>query len=225
MSVYIDIHTHRAYAPQAGVLALQNIILPNLEKNSGKWYTAGWHPWNIKSTSLQLIRESINFEAAQKNVVAIGECGIDRSIDTPIDKQIKVFEYHIDAATEQQKPLVIHSVKAYSDINGILKKENFTLPVIFHAYNGNKTQTQQLLPLNTFFSIGNPGNYSAEKLSNILSDIPLNRLFIETDNSAETIENNYQKIAELLNTSLHDLKKQIEINFVNIFGNELVSAY
>lgn len=225
MSVYIDIHTHRVYAPQAGVLALQNIILPNLEKNSGKWCTAGWHPWNIKNTFLQLIRESINFEAAQKNVVAIGECGIDRSIDTPVDKQIKVFEYHIDAATEQQKPLIIHSVKAYSDINGLLKKKNFTPPVIFHAYNGNKTQTQQLLPLNTFFSIGNPGNYSADKLSNILSDVPLNRLFIETDNSAETIENNYQKIAELLNTSLHDLKKQIEINFVNIFGNELVSAY
>ncbi|HOO83627.1 MAG TPA: TatD family hydrolase [Prolixibacteraceae bacterium] len=225
MSVYIDIHTHRAYAQKTGVLALQNITLSNQEMNLDKWLTAGWHPWYIQNTSLQKIKESINHAAAVKNVVAIGECGIDRSIDTPVDTQAEVFKYHVEVAAEKQKPLIIHCVKAYSDINGLLKKTNFKLPVIFHAYNGNKIQTQQLLSLNAYFSIGNPISYSAKKLSNILSEVPLSRLFIETDDSTYSIENNYQEIADILKISLYDLKNQIEINFIKIFGNELVSTY
>lgn len=207
------------------MLALQNIILSNEELKSDKWLTAGWHPWYIKNTSLQKIKNSINHAAALKNVVAIGECGIDRSIDTPFDTQAEVFEYHIEIASKQLKPLIIHCVKAYSDISGLLKKTNFKLPVIFHAYNGNKIQTQQLLSHNAFFSIGTISKFRVEKIYDILTEIPLNRLFIETDNSSETIEYNYQSIADILKISVQDLKNQIEINFVNIFGNELVSAH
>lgn len=225
MSVYIDIHTHGDYTQQTGMLALQNIILSNEELKSDKWLTAGWHPWYIKNTSLQKIKNSINHAAALKNVVAIGECGIDRSIDTPFDTQAEVFEYHIEVASKQLKPLIIHCVKAYSDISGLLKKTNFKLPVIFHAYNGNKIQTQQLLSHNAFFSIGTISKFRVERIYDILTEIPLNRLFIETDNSSETIEYNYQSIADLLKISVQDLKNQIEINFVNIFGNELVSAH
>lgn len=79
----------------------------------------GIHPWRVHSSfedSMQAGRLAIQNEAermfsrelvAHPQVLAIGEAGLDKLIDTPVHVQIKVFEYQGTSCREIGKPLII----------------------------------------------------------------------------------------------------------------------
>jgi TatD DNase family protein len=225
MPIPIDIHTHRSYSNNSGVFAIKNIELPKGAIPIDVPVSAAWHPWHILNHKITEIEKSLHEAAMLKNVVAIGECGIDRAIETPIEFQIEVFMLHLKIAQKTTRPLIVHCVKAYSDVAGILKRNRFELPVIFHAYRGNPAQTAQLLSNNSYFSIGDLSKFLPTKAEKLLKSLPIERLFFETDNSAISIENIYLRAAEILQVSTDVLKTQIEQNFKTVFGDALVNPH
>lgn len=157
-----------------------------------------------------------------QNILAIGECGLDRSIKTvPMEVQKKLFQSHIDLAQKEKLPLIVHCVKAYNDIMNILKEKNFKEPIIFHAYNGNIAQTESLIKRdNTYFSIGHL-ILQKSKISSSINKIPLTKIFCETDTHPdEYLELIYKEVAKQKQLGYQQLVKQIEQNRKKIWGEK-----
>ena len=146
--------------------------------------TAGIHPHNAAefcSTSIQSLRSL----TANRGVVAIGETGLDfyRNLSSPKD-QIKSFEAHLELARETGLPLFMHEREASKQQISLLKtyRSNFTKGVI-HCFTGNRRTLYQYLDMDLY--IGITGWICDERrgleLQEIVADIPLHRLMVETD--------------------------------------------
>ena len=157
-----------------------------LAKSSPDFFsaTAGIHPhyassWN-ESTALEL-EELIKLD----HVLAVGECGLDfnRNFSTP-EEQILAFEKQIDLAIKYQKPLFMHQRDAHEAFMSCLKKKRhqFSKGVV-HCFTGTEQELEDYLELE--LHIGLTGWICDERrgfhMHDFISQIPLNRLMIETD--------------------------------------------
>ena len=218
---FIDIHTHRIEKDE-NTFSILNISLPCDEFPKNTTLSIGWHPWFIEPFDLQQIKNRIEEVAALQNVIALGECGLDRSIKIPIEKQSEVFRLHLSIARMVEKPLIIHCVRAYSDLLEILKKEKYLGKFILHNFNGNQKQIESFLKFDVFFSISKQQMIRSQKIIKSLIYIPKERFFLETDDSIFTIQETYSLASDLLNIPINDLESLIKFNFASVFGSRLV---
>jgi TatD DNase family protein len=129
----------------------------------------------------------------EKKVVAIGEIGLDYyRRNTPLDVQVNVFKAQLDLALELELPVVIHNRDASEDILDILRdwhgkviKSSIELaknPGVLHSFSGNKSLADAVIAMNYRIGITGPVTFNkAQDLQNIVSDIQLDSLLIETD--------------------------------------------
>ncbi len=123
--------------------------------------------------------------AKEKQVVAIGECGLDLSPAPPPEKdrtqdqQRFLFENQIKIAKELGLPLLIHSRKALEQTVETLKKFK-SLKGVFHCYAGGKKGIKKVLGLGFYFGVDGNLTYD-EGLQNVFRQIPLEKIVLETD--------------------------------------------
>jgi TatD DNase family protein len=218
---FIDVHTHKA-GKDGNTFSILNFSLPVTEIPENIFISIGWHPWFIEPFDLLQIRNRLEEVASGQNVLTIGECGLDRSIKIPIEKQNEVFRYHLAISRIVKKTIIIHCVRAYSDLLDILKKEKFTGKFILHNFNGNQKQVDCFLKFDAFFSFGKQQMIRNQKIAKTLNYIPKERLFLETDDSAFSISETYTLASDLLNFPIIELKSTIKNNFTNVFGSRLI---
>jgi len=146
--------------------------------------TAGIHPHDAKDFDNQDMRE-LKMLSSQDCVVAIGETGLDfyRNLSSPND-QILAFERQIELAIDCGKPLFMHERDAAKRQLDIIKYYSNDLPPsVIHCFTGDKQTLFNYLDLDLF--IGITGWICDERrgvaLQNIVHNIPLSRLMIETD--------------------------------------------
>jgi TatD DNase family protein len=116
---------------------------------SGIWATVGQHPES------GFIVESNEFIEMTKHpkVVAIGECGLDYTLETSIDEKAKQKElllFNIQLAQETKLPLVIHCRNAFDDIFEIVDY----VKVQMHCFTGNLEQMQECIKRGWCVSFG-----------------------------------------------------------------------
>lgn len=148
--------------------------------------TAGVHPHEAKSWDEETEGE-IREIAANNEVVAIGECGLDFNRNfSPQDVQLEVFEKQVSLACELRKPLFVHERDAHKEVLEVLKKYKGRLPaVVIHCFTGDASQAAAYLKEGCY--IGLTGYVWKDKSENgvrrILEDgiVPLDRLLVETD--------------------------------------------
>ena len=213
---YIDIHTHSSQHID-GVFSLQSFFIEDSQKKTKQHFSAGIHPWNIvNNNSAKLM--TLSSVLQNNKLLAIGEIGLDKMNNYEnYTKQIKVFTEQLKIADNVKKPVIIHCVKAFSDIQKILKELQPKIPLIFHGFNENIQIAKQLLKYNSYFSFGEylfRSNYKAKK---VFTQIPSNRIFLETDESDLSIQNIYKKAAELRKIDIQKLQKHISENFLTVF--------
>jgi len=208
MHKYIDIHTHNKINNN-----IFKIVCSNSIDNKNSYYSVGIHPWNINNLNvdINIIKEKIRFN----NVLAIGEIGLDRTINTKINFQKNVFYSQLKIAIEIKKPVIIHCVKAYSDFQQIIKENHYTY--IFHGFNANLLIANYLINNGCYLSFGNK-LLTNKKLQNTFKQLPTNKIFFETDESNINIKDIYIFAAKLLNIELFQLQNLIQNNFKTIFG-------
>lgn len=144
------------------------------------WGAAGIHPHDAKNVDSLW---DILIEVLDKNkVVAIGEIGLDFYYDnSPRDQQKYIFERQLELASERNMPAVIHSREAFSQTMDILKASDVK-KVLVHCFSGDVHQLQEALKLNCYISVGGPVTFpKADILREVVKEIPLNKLLIETD--------------------------------------------
>lgn len=148
------------------------------------WSTAGVHPHHAKDCDETTI-ESLRALAAKPQVVAIGECGLDYNRNfSPPDVQRKWFEAQVELACELDMPLFLHERDALDDQLEILKRHRDRFPAaVIHCFTGDATALRSYLELD--LHIGITGWICDERrghhLHELVAEIPLNRLMIETD--------------------------------------------
>lgn len=220
MSNYIDIHTHKLQIQNQKMLSISNVCLGIQKIDINRICSVGFHPWHIGNLSVDKIETELMDAASNENVAIIGECGLDRSIAIDFAKQIEVFQLHIKIALQFHKPMLIHCVRSYSDIMGILKNNNFNIPLVFHDFKGDYYQVEQLLKFNSFFSFGE-SLFKNDKAIKVLQAIPISNIFFETDDADISIEKVYIRAAEILKISEENLKEEIDSNYNKIITNAL----
>ncbi len=209
--MYLNLHTHRKpQSPQE--FCIRNAFFPKrIESISHLPYpvSVGVHPWFSGEKVMDFTQKMEAF-LAMKNVIAVGEIGLDRVKNVPFSQQVEVFEQQLFWAEKYQKPIILHCVKAISDIFPYLKKTK--VPFIFHQFDGNERQLAQLLPYPAYFSFGK-NLFTSPKSQNMFNLVPENRYFLETDIAAIRIEKVYAQAALLKNISEENVKAQVHNNF------------
>ncbi len=167
-----------------------------------------------------------------KNIVAIGECGLDYS-DENYDKetQLVIFKKQIELAQKYKLPLIIHARKAVDETIEVLK-EYKNITGVFHCYAGGVKRIKKVIDLN--FNFGIDGNLTYEDgLVSVVKNIPKDRLVLETDcpyltplpfrgqeNKPAYIKYIYQKVSEIWETSFSDTEKIVDGNAKRLFWNK-----
>lgn len=146
--------------------------------------TVGIHPHLSKEWSPD-IQKQLRVMAREKIVKAIGEAGLDYNRDySPRNVQRYAFEQQINLACELELPLFLHERDAHEDFFHILSPYRDSLTnVVLHCFTGMSEQLECYLDLD--LHIGVTGWICDERrglhLQQLVSQIPLNRLMIETD--------------------------------------------
>lgn len=197
---FIDIHTHNSAAAEHTIY------------NCGTSYTAdrsisvGIHPWHINDNWKSEFTAIAEYAKAD-NVVAIGECGLD-TLKSPatIELQEEILKAHILLAEELQKPLIIHCVKAYDRLIALHKELKPQQAWILHGFRGKPQQAVQLIRAGLYISLGEKFNPESAKV------IPMEKLFIESDESCRPIAEIYAAIAAAKEIPCKELAMQIMAN-------------
>lgn len=208
---YINIHTHQQ--PQQQEQAIQNLHQQFEQVDQPGRYSLGLHPWFIDSNWQKQFKMLEQF-ADHKQAVAIGECGLDKICTTDINLQQQVFEQQIQLANRIGKPLIIHCVKAYVEVLLMLKKA--TVPVVFHGFAKTKALALQLIRAGHYLSFGRA--LQQPRMQELVAALPLNRIFLETDDIAIPIADIYRLAANAFSIEEDLLSLQLEKNVLTFFN-------
>lgn len=218
--MFLNIHTHIPPAP--GQISILN-VLSYFDRIPGSgFFSAGLHPWYLENdeaglptdpdTAVKLLGSALQ----KKNVLAAGECGLDKVCATPYHLQETIFRSQIQMAAEVKKPLIIHCVKAYDDVLLTLKEMKVEVPVIFHGFNKSAGLAAQLLKAGYYLSFGKHLLQAATAA--VFEMVPMDRVFLETDAAGISIEDIYGAAAASKKSTVTELSEQININAQKVFG-------
>jgi TatD DNase family protein len=130
--------------------------------------------------------ENLKKLVQKKQVVAIGECGLDFSPAPPTEKdrskkeQIFLFKKQIKLAIENRLPLIIHSRKALPQVLETLRPFKNEVSGVFHCYSGGKKDIPKVEELGFYFGLDGNLTYDVG-LQNVAKEIPLEKTVLETD--------------------------------------------
>ena len=214
--MFYNIHTHKS-SNQKNVLEIVNQY-PHEFDETIQNYSIGIHPWHIDEnrveTDLKIIEEKLQLA----NCLALGECGLDKRIETPFEIQISVFEKQIKLAKKYNKPLILHCVSAYQEVIEIKKRLQIEVPMIIHGFSKNNKVAKSLLENGFYLSFGKYLLRNPE-LETVFKQVPNNQFFLETDTMEETLEEVYAVASKYKNIEMENLKKIISDNFNQVFKN------
>ena len=149
------------------------------EKYEFMYAAVGFHPENLDGIPNDYL-DGLAKLTKHKKVVAIGETGFDYHWDIPREKQKKAFEEQIKLSLELKMPLVVHDREAHGDTLEFLKK--YRPNALVHCFSGSVELMREAVKLGMYISLGGVVTFKNARHSvEVASEIPLDRLLLETD--------------------------------------------
>src|ERR1035437_1824894 len=215
---FIDIHTHSP-SHAGDVIQIINLfpeqLIPQLAAQF--FYSVGSHPWYLKKENYDAFLEIVSEGRFRTEILAIGECGLDRLSEVSFDFQIEVFKQQALIAERVQKPLLLHCVRSANEMIKLKKEIKPKMPWIIHGFNSNLVTGRELIRHGFYISIGVDLLNDISNASIFLPEIPLDRMFFESGDVDIHVEKIYQMAASKLDIELSALKQQIGLNFNKVF--------
>lgn len=212
---YINIHTHRK--PQlANEFVIRNAFLKSEVTALVQLpyaISVGLHPWHIQTQTTTELTDTLIEYASLRNVLAIGEIGLDKAIEIPIALQTKLFDAQFQVARALQKPIILHTVRAFNEMIPYLKKTK--VPFIFHGFNGNAQQAKELIKNGAVLSFGQ--GLGVEKIAEAFTQLPNDMFLLETDAAPLTIDKIYAEATRLKGLELEQVKLDVFNTFARLF--------
>lgn len=218
--MYYNLHTH-SFSDNAEVTEIVNIY-PNQQVDA-PFFSTGIHPWYIDESRVNEYLSVIELRLQEKNCLALGECGLDKRIETPLKVQAAVFEKQLLLAKKYNKPVILHLVAAFQEVIEICSAVKPGVPLIIHGFSKNIQVARQMTDNGFYLSFGKYLLKNPE-LSAVLADVPDDRFFLETDTENQHIELVYQKAAKAKNKSIEEIKEIVSNNFKTVFKNGAVDG-
>jgi TatD DNase family protein len=202
----IDTHTHlyssqfdqdREEVIQQSINnGVDKFLLPNIDKSSIQgmlslqqkfplncYAMMGLHPCSVDQNWEKELEE-INTLLRQERIVAIGEIGIDLYWDkTYVAQQKEAFTRQISWAKEMNLPIVIHARDSFSEIYSVLDQVNDErLKGVFHCFTGSAEDVSKIQSYGGFkFGIGGVLTFKKSGLDEVVKNIPIEEILLETD--------------------------------------------
>ena len=156
-----------------------------INKYENVYGTFGIHPHETKKFNNVDSKFILNSQKGNKKIIGIGETGLDFYYNNS-DKEVqkKSFIEHINAASELNIPIIVHSRSAENETYEILKSErkNSDLKILIHCFTGSKEFAKRLLDINCYISVSGIITFkNSTELADVVSSIPIEKLLVETD--------------------------------------------
>ena len=205
------------------------------EKYSHVYAAVGIHPEYIEEIELDsTIKELKTLALSSKRIKAIGEIGLDYYwIKEPElrAKQAELLRRQLALAKELDMPVIIHDREAHADTLKIVE-EFPEVKGVFHCYSGSIEMAQRLISLGYLISFTGVITYkNAKKAVEVVENIPLDKLMIETDspymspepfrgkrNSSLYVYRMAEAIADIKNIPLDEVINQTTENGKKLFN-------
>ncbi len=194
--------------------------------------TVGVHPHDAKELN-EAELNNLRALAGEDKVCAIGEIGLDYYYDnSPRDVQRYWFERQLAFAVEANMPVVIHNRDAHKDCLDILRKFDLSKNSgTLHCFSGSVEIAREILKMGLYISVGGALTFkNANRINDVVREVPLERLLIETDcpylspepfrgkrNDPSKTIYVAQKIAEIKGMDVDDVVKQTMKNGCELF--------
>ena len=199
------------------------------EKYDMIYATAGYHPHESKDANLGYLKE-LEYFLEHKKVIALGEIGLDFFYKHSNKKiQIKIFEEQLELAKSLNMPCIIHNRESDKELLKSIKKTKNNKGVI-HCFASNNELAKELIDLGFHLSFTGLITF-AKELRNVIKNIPLEKMMIETDspyltpvphrgkrNEPYMVKYVAQEIANIKGISLNDVAEQTSKTAKHFFG-------
>ena len=203
-------------------------VLYLITKYPNMYGALGIHPESVdayKEEDLIWLEKNIK----KKKIIAIGEIGLDYHYTKENkEEQKSLFKRQLSIAENENLPVIIHSREATEDTINILKK--YKTKGVIHSFSGSKETAQIYIKMGYLLGINGVITFKNSKLKEVIKDIPLENIVLETDSPYLTPEPFRGKrneparildiarfICDLKSISLEELSKITNANIKRIF--------
>lgn len=254
---FIDTHSH-IYGPEfsediAEVIArakeagVDKVLLPNINSETVQpmldlcqqypgylFPMIGVHPEDLAEDYQKQLDDMHVLLKEGHPYIAIGEIGLDYYWEaTRSEEQKDAFEQQVSWAAEHHLPLMIHTRSAHQDLVEIMKRhEGEHLKGVFHCFGGTREEAEELLRFDGFvLGIGGVLTYKKSKLHEVVKEIPLSRIVIETDapylapvpcrgkrNEPAFARHTLERLADIYKVTPEEVMKRTNDNVLSIFN-------
>lgn len=219
-----DIHTHHEAPQPHGIINIrlnplnidsvetlltQSVIADMEESIFPQLYSIGVHPWDVNDMPDENFWQKMRNLASLRNVVAIGETGVDIVKGASMFIQMLILKKHVEISEEIGKSLILHVVKADDMICALRRDLHPKMNWMVHGYRGKPQGAAQLVKAGCFISFGERFNPST------LMSIPKEKILAETDESPLSIEDIIVKLSEIRGMDLHPIIAGNSFKFLN----------
>ena len=213
--IFFNLHTHQ-FTNQKGILELVNQYPQELDSSIPN-YSIGIHPWYIVQERIAIDLKIIESKLKDASCLAIGECGLDKKVQTPLDLQQEVFERQLTLAEKYKKPVIIHCVAAFQELIAIKKKLKLSVPMIVHGFSKNIEVANQLVKNGFYLSFGK-SLFQINDMDLVFNSVPNDRIFLETDTIEKDIKAVYEIASKYRNLEVEEMRVIISHNFNTVFN-------
>ncbi|MDT8393049.1 MAG: TatD family hydrolase [Bacteroidales bacterium] len=253
--ILIDTHTHlylnafdedrEQMVERAITSGIKYMFLPNIDSSSVKgmhglcdrfpencFPMMGLHPTSVKENYKQELDKIIKL-LEENTYYGIGETGIDLYWDkTYYREQLASFNFQIDLAIEYNLPLVIHARESFTEIFSQLENRDISgLQGVFHCFTGNREEAERAIQLGFMLGIGGVLTYKRSGLDQVVEQIGIEHLILETDapflppvphrgkrNESAYLIHVADKLAEVLKMPLEEVSRITTQNAGKLFN-------
>lgn len=214
MTPFVDGHTH-SVPSREDVTALVNLPYPeppaDLPDRPLLFFSAGIHPARTGQSDF----DGLEAYLLENRCRAVGECGIDRSIEIPPEQQRELFLRHVRLSDRLRLPLVIHCVRAYYDLIAVRKGlRGSSVPWLIHGFRGNAEIAAALQEHGFILSLA-PAY--VKHLEEFPPHIRRDSFLLETDDGKDSIETLYDHAARIGAWASGELRELLFMNFRKLF--------
>lgn len=207
-------------------------VLRLSEQHSSIFPALGIHPYFLNQCgddALASLERSL--KRYHDRLVALGEIGLDARFDNLPEQQV-IFEAQLELAKEYDLPVIVHAVKAHTQVYASLRTTRIAKGVI-HAFSGSLQEAQNYTSLGFLLGVGSVICYSrAAKTRATIKSLPLDVLVLETDSPDMVLPGSikgegepsdlvsiFSALCELREESPSELAKALNANAVAVFGH------
>lgn len=209
----------------------------NLTKEYDFIYGAlGIHPSDANDFNSNVKSEIIEYIKSNEKILAIGEIGLDYYWEENPSKEVQkeVFRAQMNLAKELNLPVVIHDRDAHGDTLEIMK-EYPEVKGIVHCFSGSVEFARECIKLGYYIGITGVITFkNAKKIVDVVKDVPLEKLLVETDapymapvpnrgkrNKSDYISHIIEQIAQIKEISPKEVNMAVNANFKRLIGKDI----